>query len=111
MKKSREEFIIEAHDAACSEWKKRIETEFPKLFEKLTLKTLLDIPDTVHGQEIYYVEGYIILPLPVANSDWSLDVFKLAIDLVERGEKLGYNIYPDHEEGTNRQLYIRCDIY
>jgi hypothetical protein len=27
-----EEFILEAHKAACSEWKTRIENEFPKLF-------------------------------------------------------------------------------
>lgn len=34
MKKSRKEFIIEAHKAACSEWKTKIEKEFPKLFKK-----------------------------------------------------------------------------
>ena len=34
MKTSRIEFIKRAHEAACSEWKKEIETEFPKLFPK-----------------------------------------------------------------------------
>lgn len=34
MKKSRKEFIIEAHKDACSEWKSKIEKEFPKLFKK-----------------------------------------------------------------------------
>lgn len=28
------EFIIEAHKAACSDWKKRIESEFPEAFPK-----------------------------------------------------------------------------
>ena len=27
-------FIIEAHKAACSEWKQKLEKEFPKVFEK-----------------------------------------------------------------------------
>tara|TARA_R110000772_G_scaffold68118_3_gene150890 strand:+ start:970 stop:1632 length:663 start_codon:yes stop_codon:yes gene_type:complete len=34
MKQQRKEFIIQAHSAACSEWKQKIETEFPKLFKK-----------------------------------------------------------------------------
>jgi hypothetical protein len=34
MKKQRKEFIKQAHSAACSEWKEKIETEFPKLFKK-----------------------------------------------------------------------------
>jgi hypothetical protein len=34
MKESRKEFIKKAHSAACSEWKKNIEKEFPKLFKK-----------------------------------------------------------------------------
>jgi hypothetical protein len=38
MKKSRKEFIIEAHSAACSEWKYNIEKEFPELFKKYDLK-------------------------------------------------------------------------
>ena len=34
MKESRKQFIREAHEAACSEWKKKIEQEFHNLFEK-----------------------------------------------------------------------------
>ena len=34
MKKSRKEFILKGHAAACSEWKANIEKEFPKLFKK-----------------------------------------------------------------------------
>jgi hypothetical protein len=34
MKKSREEFILRAHKEACSDWKRNIESEFPKLFKK-----------------------------------------------------------------------------
>ena len=33
MEKSRIEFIKEAHQAACSEWRTKIEEEFPELFE------------------------------------------------------------------------------
>jgi hypothetical protein len=38
MKKSRIEFIKEGHAAACSEWKAKIEKEFPKLFVKEELE-------------------------------------------------------------------------
>ena len=38
MKTSRIEFIKRAHSAACSDWKKEIETEFPKLFPKSEYK-------------------------------------------------------------------------
>jgi hypothetical protein len=33
MKESRKEFIKEGHKAACSEWKSKIEKEFPELFK------------------------------------------------------------------------------
>jgi len=38
MKESRKEFIKKAHSAACSEWKEKIEKEFPKLFKKDALE-------------------------------------------------------------------------
>ena len=34
MKESRKDFIKQAHEAACSQWKKNIEDEFPKLFKQ-----------------------------------------------------------------------------
>ena len=34
MKNSRKEFIKQGHKAACSEWKEKIEKEFPKLFKE-----------------------------------------------------------------------------
>jgi hypothetical protein len=34
MKDSRKEFIKQGHKAACSEWKEKIEKEFPNLFKK-----------------------------------------------------------------------------
>jgi hypothetical protein len=37
MKESRKEFIKQGHKAACSEWKEKIEKEFPKLFKKNAL--------------------------------------------------------------------------
>jgi hypothetical protein len=38
MKQSRKDFIIEAHDNACNDWRNRIEKEFPKLFKKDALE-------------------------------------------------------------------------
>ena len=37
MKESRKQFIKDGHAAACSEWKAKIEKEFPKLFKKTEL--------------------------------------------------------------------------
>jgi hypothetical protein len=37
MKESRKEFIVRAHQSACCDWKKEIETEFPKLFKGTNL--------------------------------------------------------------------------
>jgi hypothetical protein len=34
MKRARKEFILRAHDSACTQWKEEIEAEFPKLFVK-----------------------------------------------------------------------------
>jgi hypothetical protein len=34
MKQSRKDFIKQAHESACSDWKEKIEKEFPKLFKK-----------------------------------------------------------------------------
>jgi len=36
--KRQQEFIKEAHEAACSTWQEKIENEFPKLFEKEELE-------------------------------------------------------------------------
>ena len=36
MKNTRKQLILEAHKEACSEWKQKIETEFPKLFVKIS---------------------------------------------------------------------------
>ena len=53
MKKSRKDFIRAAHLVACSDWKKKIEKEFPKLFlkkEELIVGkwyVRLDFPKTV----------------------------------------------------------------
>jgi len=42
MKQSRIQFIKDGHAAACSEWKERIEKEFPKLFVKEQYKMNLE---------------------------------------------------------------------
>lgn len=47
-----EEFIREAHEAACSEWKSKIEKEFPELF-KCELEVGKWYKDPLHGNVIY----------------------------------------------------------
>lgn len=62
MKKSRKEFIKEAHNHACSEWKQKIEKEFPKLFKTTELVVgewykFIDKPEVIgcyKGNGVYY---------------------------------------------------------
>jgi hypothetical protein len=39
------EFVLEAHKAACADWKQRLEEEFPKVFETDKYPTLVDLKD------------------------------------------------------------------
>jgi hypothetical protein len=37
------EFVLEAHKAACSDWKRRLEEQFPEVFETDKYPTLIDL--------------------------------------------------------------------
>jgi hypothetical protein len=49
------EFVLEAYKSACSDWKKKLEQEFPELFEADKYPTLIDLNkgDQVYGAELY----------------------------------------------------------
>jgi hypothetical protein len=50
------EFLLEAHKAACSDWKQRLEEEFPELFETDKYPTLIDLNK---GEHVYSAELYV----------------------------------------------------
>lgn len=49
------EFVLEAYKSACSDWKKKLEQEFPELFEADRYPTLIDLNrgDQLYGAELY----------------------------------------------------------
>jgi hypothetical protein len=60
MKQSRKDFIKQAHESACSDWKKNIEKEFPKLFKEDDLKIVGNwYKNPATGQAVFYVVNII----------------------------------------------------
>lgn len=58
----------------------------------------------VYGYEIKYVNGYIEIPLPNANQDWSVQAFESAIKICE----VLTNAYIEHlPNGKYNRIYIR----
>ena len=63
-----EEFVLEAHEAACLEWKESIEKQFPELFESkkiYPIGTKVLINTTTSGTQEYMLvdvesRGYLI---------------------------------------------------
>jgi hypothetical protein len=68
MKDSRKEFIKQAHKSACSEWKEKIEQEFPKLFKSIK-KANGWYKDEENEWCMFFENGIIKYGLDV-NSDW-----------------------------------------
>jgi hypothetical protein len=84
MEQNRKDFIIEAHDNACNDWRNRIEKEFPKLFKKDDLEVgkwyngyedyllfITKIKQEIGYKKIYYygfTSGYVDEDY-IANTD------------------------------------------
>jgi hypothetical protein len=58
MKESRKEFIKKAHSAACNEWKKNIEKEFPKLFKEDALVVGKWYKIQCSKNALVFIQGY-----------------------------------------------------
>jgi hypothetical protein len=50
------EFVLEAYKSACSDWKMKLEQEFPELFETDKYPTLIDLNK---GDQVYSAELYV----------------------------------------------------
>jgi hypothetical protein len=86
-----QEFVLAAHKAACIDWKRKIEGQFPTLFAKnAPIDRLLDS----FGRKVYgsfeavasECGYYIVIPLPNANTDWTFAAFKYAKELIDKYE-------------------------
>tara|TARA_R110000803_G_scaffold131141_8_gene198451 strand:+ start:567 stop:1109 length:543 start_codon:yes stop_codon:yes gene_type:complete len=123
MKDSRKLFILEAHSFACSEWKQKIQTEFPKLFVKQELevgkwyketdknKLLICITDckNIHGYGFtrtgeftkdFYREGDAYMFTPATDQEVEQALIKEA---KKRGFKKGAYMVQNKEEYPDQQ--------
>lgn len=94
-----ESFIREAHKVACSEWKQKLEKQFPEVFTN-SIQSLIDVvgKQVFYGYEVYGVErgiddGYVFIPLPNANTEWTFAAF----DYVKKFCTT-FNAYPYHRD-------------
>lgn len=90
-----DEFIKEAYAAACPEWKDKIKAQFPDMFRS----RLSRITDTEEYRlfrkyaEVTEIANEIQIPLPMANDQWSIHAWKLAMKIME----IYPHAYPIHK--------------
>lgn len=91
-------FILEAHKAACKDWKAKIEAEFPELFRDVLADEIKQLPAyrklsntcTVENQ-IRITPNRISIGLPVSNRNWTLAAWELAKAICDT-----FDFYPVH---------------
>lgn len=95
------EFVMEAYNAACSDWKKKLEKKFPfitnyyniddilernnisKLVYDLQYEVNLEIFKTVSDNKV----NYIRIPLPITNNEWFAAAYTCAMNIVTKLSK------------------------
>lgn len=110
------EFIKEAHKAACSEWKRKLEAKFPDVFRKPTLKALVE----EYGKEIDFVvsreklkpefesgSNQLSVELPHDNYKWSKAVYEWSFGFCEFCRGKDINAYPVHSNA--HKMIIEVD--
>jgi hypothetical protein len=88
----REEFLLEAHKAACADWKLKIEKEFPTLFRSKLESYFESFGDIVYdsGSATYRAKivkdrgrDYVLVPLPNGNTKWTLTAWDYSKRFIE----------------------------
>lgn len=85
----RNEFILEAHKAACDTWKAKIEEQCPELFPTVNkkvqdLSTYARFFNVSYGEKsISITPERIRIQLPSFNSKWSFAAWDLAKDICQ----------------------------
>ena len=88
----REEFLLEAHKAACADWKLKIEKEFPSLFRSKLESYFESFGDIVYdsGSAAYRAKivkdrgcDYVLVPLPNGNTKWTLTAWDYSKRFIE----------------------------
>jgi hypothetical protein len=118
------EFVKRAHKAACTDWKKNIENEFPHLFMNDTqlIQKVVDKVLSDSGAKLYFIhllarrgdisiariggtcEYVVNVPLPSANTEWTFEVFEFVKKFcdVYKIENPRHFVYPTH--GMHKDL-------
>jgi hypothetical protein len=94
------EFLLEAHKAACSDWKQRLEEEFPEVFETDKYPTLIELK---RGEQLNGASLYV----QIVNADGDREYVQLnGIEIVD-GIADG-RILP--VQARYKALYIRPEL-
>jgi len=102
-----EKFILEAYDAACSEWKEKIKSKFPLLFYKSDIeKAIENVGTSVYGYPVTIEGNLVKIPLPNANREWSLEVFEYVQKFIKRYP----NSYPRHDSHLKTDQFMYIDF-
>lgn len=105
------EFVLEAHKAACNDWRNKIEAEFPELFP--SLETLIrELPSYIKfcnqsfGHKSFkFTRQGISIQLPKSNGIWTFAAWELAKDIC-----MGFNYSPIHGKYIEKSdLFENCD--
>jgi len=97
-----EDFLMEAYESACYEWKKKLKVKFPEVFKNKSIEEAVKaVGDTVHGYKVEIVNDEILaIPLPNANKKWTLATF----DYVKKFIKEYPNSFPIHDPRQIKRL-------
>lgn len=79
------DFLKEAYNAACAEWKKKIKNEFPEIFSPLI--TIKELGECFYNDEkikIFDSGNYIFLKLPNANTKWTQRAFQWCLVFLDK---------------------------
>jgi hypothetical protein len=99
-----EEFLRQAHSAACADWKLKIEKEFPSVFKSKLESYLHEFGTAVYDAVslVYHAKivkdadyDYVLIPLPNGNADWTLSAWDYAKRLIKSAPP-AINICPIH---------------
>lgn len=102
-----EGFVIEAHKSACSTWKRKIEAQFPEIFQLGAIADLPEYQDFL-SRNLGRIErkgDKLLISLPYNNRIWTLSAWKLAIAICELYPKS----FPRHE--GDPQILVIEDVY
>lgn len=103
-------FIKEAHKAACSDWKIKLEEKFPDAFKKKSVEDIIaEIKKLFLLNKIDIITRekgrFVTVEMATANTEWTFDCVK---KLVEELHNEGYTAYPQTGEDwmLNKYLYV-----